>query len=101
MTIDEDFIVTTVNNHGLWRNGRSDMDYEHSGAEAIDPTDHLSPYMWSVPAINLTRLGGLPSAKTVHDADFNGDIAEVLIYDRLLLAPERGMVEDYLLSKYN
>ena len=37
----------------------------------------------------------------VHDADFSGDIAEVLIYDRLLLEPERGMVEDYLMTKYS
>jgi len=101
MTIDKDFVVTTVNNYGLWRNGRSDMDYEHSGAEAIGQVDYLSPWEWSVPAINLTRLGGLPNAKMKHDADFNGDIAEVLIYDRLLLEPERGMVEDYLMTKYS
>lgn len=99
-SIDNDFIVMTVNNYQLWRNGRSDVDFEHSGDQAIEQEDHLSPYHYSVPAINLTRLGGLPNARTVHDADFNGDIAEVLIYDRLLLAPERGMVEEYLMTKY-
>jgi len=100
MTIDKDFIVMTVNNYQLWRNGRSDVDFEHSGVEALGQVNHLSPYHWSVPAINLTRLGGLPNARMVHDADFNGDIAEVLIYDRLLLEPERGIVEDYLMTKY-
>ena len=56
---------------------------------------------WMLPAINLTKLGGVPGTPWEHDADFLGDLAEVLIYDRLLLAPERGMVEDYLLTKYS
>jgi hypothetical protein len=100
-TVDTGFIVMTVNNHQLWRNGKSDVDILRTNRDVHLGIPEPLELDWNVPAINLTRLGGIPGTPYQHDANFPGDIAEVLIYDKTLSAPERGMVEDYLQTKYS
>lgn len=46
---------------------------------------------------NLTDIGSRSDHATLY---FVGDIAEILVYDRILTVPEREMVETYLNTKY-
>ncbi len=57
------------------------------------------------PLSNITRgnntLGGLPNGVNVGQYYFNGQIAEVLVYQGQLNQAQRQSVENYLLFKYN
>jgi hypothetical protein len=48
--------------------------------------------------VALTRLGAMATAPTAH---FNGDISEVIVYNRALTNNERADVEYYLTRKWN
>lgn len=63
-----------------------------SGSHIIGGTSAFSPQPVNAPH-GIGGPGGV-------DGGFEGDIAEVLIYDRALTDWERQMVEQYLLSKY-
>ena len=52
---------------------------------------------FSSPVNNMICIG---TAGASFDNDFTGNIAEVLIFNRVLTAPERQQVENYLGSKY-
>ena len=52
----------------------------------------------NVYAGGLTDIGSRSDHATLY---FVGDIAEILVYDRILTVPEREMVENYLKAKYD
>jgi hypothetical protein len=52
---------------------------------------------WAVEALPNMYLGG---TGTSYDEFWNGDLAEVIVYNRLLSDEERKKVEDYLAKKY-
>ncbi len=60
-----------------------------SGADSV-PADHL-----------FTRIGAGASPNTsTHDAFFSGDIAELLVFNRILTSQEQQAVEDYLFARH-
>lgn len=61
----------------------------HSGADGI-PTDHI-----------FTRIGAGAGVETPNpNAYYSGDVAEILIYNRLLSEAEQLQVEEYLRQKH-
>lgn len=50
--------------------------------------------------IQLLRIGAKPPESTLPVSAFNGQIAEVLIFERVLSAKERKQIESYLAIKY-
>jgi hypothetical protein len=92
------YIIMSLTNEQLWRNGMSDVPFERGGGEAH--CQSIPRDIGPLPPIALTKLGGSPDYMN-YDPDFAGDIHEVLIYNKILSVQERGMVESYMLNRYN
>ena len=84
---------------------RFDKDYNLNGKPLIkDVTQVLTfehPFDNGNSVATFTpSIGGYYAANDVADRSFDGDIAEVLSFDRILSAIERELVEDYLAKKW-
>jgi len=79
----DDWRIHTHQPETLYKNGEDVFDYRRED---------------DVYAGNLTDIGSRSDHATLH---FVGDIAEILVYDRILTVSEREMVEDYLNAKYS
>ena len=68
-----------------------------AGTSALSSTYSMtSPYDFLVGAYNSSNGGGAP----IGGYFLNGDIAEIIMYNRALSDTERGQVESYLNTKY-
>jgi hypothetical protein len=84
---------------------RADWQQFHTYAAEFDGT----PQIWidgTSRTLDTTNLGANPITalrignRFTADTGLNGDIAEILVYDRVLSASERQSVESYLTAKY-
>ena len=62
-----------------------------------------TPRPTSLSVVSLVTAGNMAAQKfgeAYSSSPWLGDLAELIVYDRALGAPERKEVEDYLLAKY-
>ena len=101
------FGTTQVNNQPMYARP-VDIGGDFSVTTAIHNNSTDSLYVNGVLALRqagkLSALAGVGSTATIgsglYDSYFNGNVGEILIYNRALSGSERRLVEQYLISKF-
>ena len=101
------FGTTQVNNQPMYARP-VDIGGDFSITTAVHNNTTDSLYVNGVLALRqtgkLSALAGVGSTATIgsglYDSYFNGNVGEILIYNRVLSGSERRLVESYLISKF-
>ena len=96
---------TSVGNQGRYGfNGAtfgSFISNDNTNPVTLDQFDIVTAEFNANRALTRQVIGGLHPNFTISQHNFGGDIAEIIVYDRVLNNAERIAVENYLSSKYN
>jgi hypothetical protein len=90
LLMDKFYIYTAISAASDWRA------YVDNALVLSDPANVVQMRAWN-PGPNATRAG---LGRSTGGNFFDGDIAEVVIYDHALTDTDRGKVQDYLVAKY-
>jgi len=99
---DIDYLVMVSGDHLYqWRINTDIFDRDNSFLRSYNKTEGMELY-WQLDDSNLSGLtiGGKYNRTHGHKNDLDGQVAELMIFDRRLSDGEIGVVEDYLKTKY-